>query len=1666
MDAAAETAARPAHGAESGSIAGLLDLVDAELSAFAGDARRAADACAALIRTCDTHVTAADGTYSHLGRLLGTARNRDAAAAVFECLQARGLAANAPPVLYDALLQVRELSLRLRAVTALALAVEQGLRPGARLLERLASALAGADTDPPGLAAILNVVAGSAGIPQLLRQEQPPWVRGLAARVLDAADLPDADRCALALGAGAAARLSYYLAFTRATHADLVRLSNDGSAPFRLLESLDDAERLLGAERLARVIAGLGWSRAVYGIEARPLVSVSIGGAFPVLVSPAEADLLEEAGGAERCAAGVMLTAHGFVEDAAASPQSAAHGSRIRRFRDYNVAHAEVLNEILEIAPLTAGRARRISAHVERLADDFAWLFAQHDDEAARAPDTARALAHGLATILPPDDAAVLETHATRLVQAFEDPSSLDKVTTVHGLKRYLHQRGLRNAFRLFQSGAAANRCADLVHIAESGAVHMIRRIRYIEFEPSSSGELPPIVSMAIDACMRWIAHGTLRLPDVRLLIYAHEVQLYLSYRAHPAFVRIDLSPPRRGGMIDLEYFAVSQNDMSHHPARDVPAVQEFLRRLGFHVALEGLRIHARYDKERAFDRADILHRTAALLRLAPLLMDLDWTLGSLAYSRDARMLVQASWADFFEREGVLPLDQLLTTDRCRVRVGGVAERDVAWDGMGAVPEPYQPVDAHAWWPKLQRVLDSRGLGIRVDGAGAAAPGQCELERRLLRPLRAARAGGALAATEDRLLPAAPAQYRSEHEAVRLAALLAAGGPPLQDGARLAAVIRDAGALFRFRTTGAVQGCRVERADLALSMGDVAIFVLHDAGGSPQLACAVAGARPAQVRDAPTAEWRWHGDLETAVLLEQLLRDNYLAPQSLQALQSLPDTAALQELFARPALRPPRAALPGDRALQAEAAAPGRAAGVVRLGTRRAAQDLDGAILAGPVVRPEDAPLLRRSAGVVTTGGGILSHAALLALEMRKPSLLLRGEWHGEGGAPQSLRLVRSEYCERRVCIGDYDVACWELVREHEEHVREGDLVAIDADEGTLRLLGQDRAALALHHGLLDLAAVTDQLAGALNEATVLELRGALLRIMHGLRRLLRQLDAPSLAHHAARELLALQSDATAPAASSSRRELLQVLLANPLVGSVAAAAADAAGSEMIGRLKALAEQARCTIPALVRPLEVIFLRHAVLRLATALRAVHEVHGATTGGPDIKEIADAVDDLAARRLGEVHVLLVGELQRCGTEPHDCWRRQHLLPQVSVIQRVLGRRLDQEPGAWADAPSLPSPGADGVADRLILSAADGGLELAPLIGGKAASLAEMERILGADAVPSWFAVTDRAFRLMLEVPVASTAGPDDGHAAGVPALGAAVAAVLSRTDLSISGKAAAIAALWDAAEVPAELRSAVEGAYASMIAAAERERHAPAGSPGDAERRVHAAVDVAVRSSGWEEDRPDAAWAGQFLTFLNVRGTDAVLDHLKRAWAGLWAEGALLSRGSSNVTPGGGLIVQRMVAARVAGVLHTASVATAELRVMVANVGLGLGAGVVSGEVGVDEVRMVKGALDSAAIDVRYEIGDKGEQVVPDPSRGGTITVATVYHQRFRAALEYSEVLELARLGTRLETVMGQPLDIEFAFEGPALRVLQARPIPLFHHALTETLRQYPFEARP
>ena len=165
--------------------------------------------------------------------------------------------------------------------------------------------------------------------------------------------------------------------------------------------------------------------------------------------------------------------------------------------------------------------------------------------------------------------------------------------------------------------------------------------------------------------------------------------------------------------------------------------------------------------------------------------------------------------------------------------------------------------------------------------------------------------------------------------------------------------------------------------------------------------------------------------------------------------------------------------------------------------------------------------------------------------------------------------------------------------------------------------------------------------------------------------------------------------------------------------------------------------------------------------------------------------------------------------------------------------------------------------------------------------------------------------------------------------------------------------------------------------------------------------------------------------------------------------------------------GGGILVQQMVWARAAGVLHTINLAEGRLREMVINAGLGLGEGIVSGAVAADQVIVSKPAAGSdAPLRFRYITNDKRERVVFDAGFGsGTARVPTLYHQRLRPALEYVELCEIVGAAARLESAYRQPLDIEFAIEGMRVWLLQVRPVPAALAAWRETIDRHPLERR-
>ena len=202
--------------------------------------------------------------------------------------------------------------------------------------------------------------------------------------------------------------------------------------------------------------------------------------------------------------------------------------------------------------------------------------------------------------------------------------------------------------------------------------------------------------------------------------------------------------------------------------------------------------------------------------------------------------------------------------------------------------------------------------------------------------------------------------------------------------------------------------------------------------------------------------------------------------------------------------------------------------------------------------------------------------------------------------------------------------------------------------------------------------------------------------------------------------------------------------------------------------------------------------------------------------------------------------------------------------------------------------------------------------------------------------------------------------------------------------------------------------------------------------------------VAVRSSATAEDLPDLSFAGQQETYLNVTGASAVAAAVKRCWASLWTPQALGYRHRNGIDHGAvgmAVVVQRMVPAEVSGILFTANPATGERGEMVVNASFGLGEAVVGGQVTPDTVIVDRDTLAAK----ETVIGAKERQIVADGEQG-TRFADVDEAERGRAALTGEMLRELAATALRVEALQGAPQDIEWAWAGGRLHLLQARPI--------------------
>ncbi len=359
-------------------------------------------------------------------------------------------------------------------------------------------------------------------------------------------------------------------------------------------------------------------------------------------------------------------------------------------------------------------------------------------------------------------------------------------------------------------------------------------------------------------------------------------------------------------------------------------------------------------------------------------------------------------------------------------------------------------------------------------------------------------------------------------------------------------------------------------------------------------------------------------------------------------------------------------------------------------------------------------------------------------------------------------------------------------------------------------------------------------------------------------------------------------------------------------------------------------------------------------------------------------------------------------------------------------------------------------------KFILWFSEIGIADVPLVGGKNASLGEMYRKLKSKGirVPNGFAITAYAYRYLLKY-------------AGIEEEIKKILKGLDTHDLNnlmIRGRE--VREVITHAEIPPDLTQAVYSAYDKLAS--------------EFSDQDLANVDVAIRSSATAEDLPDASFAGQQDTFLNIRGRLSVLDACRKCFASLFTNRAISYRhdkGFGQLDVSLSIAVQKMVRSDSAysGVIFSIDTETGFKDVIFITAAYGLGENVVQGTVNPDEYYVFKPSLKKGkrAI-ISRKAGDRDIKMVYSMEDDTTVrNVATTLAERHRYVLEEDEILKLAEWACIIEEHYSKeagffkPMDIEWAKDGDGINVgtgelfiVQARPETIHSQKDINTYENY------
>lgn len=306
----------------------------------------------------------------------------------------------------------------------------------------------------------------------------------------------------------------------------------------------------------------------------------------------------------------------------------------------------------------------------------------------------------------------------------------------------------------------------------------------------------------------------------------------------------------------------------------------------------------------------------------------------------------------------------------------------------------------------------------------------------------------------------------------------------------------------------------------------------------------------------------------------------------------------------------------------------------------------------------------------------------------------------------------------------------------------------------------------------------------------------------------------------------------------------------------------------------------------------------------------------------------------------------------------------------------------------------------------------------LVGGKCANLGELTA--KGVTVPPGFAVTADAFRRFLEE----------------TKIGEAIIKTLNnssgpRDPKQYEEASEEIRKIIESAQMPEDIASEVRSAYRDL-----------------GRKTGNNQVKVAVRSSATSEDLPDASFAGQQDTYLNVKGEDQLVHYVQKCWSSLYTPRAIFYREEKGFPHEKVLIsvgVQKMVDSKVSGVVFTLDPVNGDPSKIIIESTWGLGEALVAGIVRPDRYIVDKGTLQI----VHKEIVPKTIEHVPNHDTGLTMRRDVPQERRNAASLTDEQAVELARLARDIEDHYQTPQDVEFALEqdksGHVVYVVQTRP---------------------